>query len=260
MPWTTNFVIDHHTRTIQVLDSSNGKDTSAACIAAFQSVIDAAIDQNIFSILNRMHSEHFKIMGSNYFASLERFAAPLFGIASRGAHLTAYVRASEGLKVWVARRAPHLFIHPNKLDTSVAGGVKAAHTPLQCMIEEADEEASLPADFVRENIKATGVVSYVSQSPKTGLLHSNVLYVYDIELPATMIPVPKDDEVAEFQLLTVEEIRHAMVEEQFKPNCVSVMLDFFVRHGILTEENEKDYVEIVTRLRRKLPVPTTSDA
>jgi len=47
-----------------------------------------------------------------------------------------------------------------------------------------------------------------------------------------------------------------MGEGAFKPNCALVVLEFLVRHGILTAENEPDYVEIVARLHRRLEFPT----
>lgn len=149
-----------------------------------------------------------------------------------------------------------MFIHPNKLDTAVAGGIKAEHSPLECIIAEADEEASLPADFVRKNACATGTISYVTKNTKTGLIHPNVLDIFDIKLPSTMIPKPQDDEVSEFHLLSIEEVKESMLRQEFKPNCALVMIDFAVRQGIITPENEADYVEITTRLRRILPVPT----
>jgi 8-oxo-dGTP pyrophosphatase MutT (NUDIX family) len=145
------------------------------------------------------------------------------------------------------------------LDTTVAGGVKASHSPMDCIVAEAEEEASLPGEFVRENAKAVGVVSYVTDSPKSGLMYPCVLYVYDIELPEDMVPQPQDEEVAEFMLMSVEEVKEAILAEKFKRNCVLVMLDFFVRHGYMTQENERDYLEIVTKLRSVLPVPLTPE-
>jgi hypothetical protein len=32
-------------------------------------------------------------------------------------------------------------------------------------------------------------------------------------------------------------------------------MDFFIRHGILTKDNEKDYDEIVSRIHRELDFP-----
>ncbi|KAF2258917.1 nudix hydrolase [Lojkania enalia] len=259
MPWSPDFVVNSSSRTVQVLDSSGGKDTGGACVAAFQRVINAAINSNVFPIIHGNHSEMYKIIGANYHVQIERFPAPLFGIALRGAHMTAYVRTPSGIKIWVPRRSPHLFTYPNKLDTSVAGGVKADESPFECIVHEADEEASLPTDFVRANAHAVGAITYVTRSASSNLMHMPILYVFDIELPAEMLPSPKDDEVSEFSLLSVEDIVGAMLREEFKPNCVLVMIDFFVRHGIISPETESDYVDIVSRLRRVLPVPTSPE-
>jgi isopentenyldiphosphate isomerase len=234
-----------------------GVDTAGACNEAFQRVINDAIKADIFPSVNRRHSEMYKIMGANQFVHLERFTAPLFGIATRGAHLTAYVRKTSGIKVWVPRRAASLFTYPNMLDTTVAGGVKSDNSPFECIVAESDEEASLPIDFVEKNAHATGVITYVTESRTTRLIQPDVIYVFDLELPETMTPVPKDGEVAGFELMSIEEITAAMFQQKFKPNCTLVMIDFFIRHGVITPDNEEDYVEIASRLRRKLPVPTT---
>lgn len=84
----------------------------------------------------------------------------------------------------------------------------------------------------------------------------DVLYLYDLEIPEDVIPKPKDDEVEAFFLMDVVQGKEALLNEDFKTNCASVMIDFFIRHGIITDDNEPDYLEIVTRLHRTLPVPT----
>ena len=91
-----------------------------------------------------------------------------------------------------------------------------------------------------------------------GLLQPECQYVYDLEVEPGLKPKPNDDEVQGFYLWSVEEVKRHLVMGEFKPNCALVLLDFFVRHGILTAENEKNYIEIVARLHRKLPFPTTS--
>lgn len=174
MPWSSHFVIDHKSQTVQLLDSSNGQSTAIACNAGFQETINVAIDTDAFSLFHGEHSEMYKIMGANHPIHLERFAAPLFGIATRGAHMTAYVQTSSGPKIWVPRRSAHLFTYPNKLDTTVAGGVKADHSPYDCIVAEADEEASLDKDFVMKHAKAVGVITYMSKNIRTGLIHPDV--------------------------------------------------------------------------------------
>ena len=270
LPWTEDFSIDHNDKVVQVTVAEGSTDRINA---AFQAVVDGAIalGTSVFPNLTS-HSEMVSIIGAKDYSTnatqqpepirLERFAGSLFGICSRGAHLTAYVRdatqaGSTGLRIWVARRDAELHTYPGMLDTTVAGGVKAEDTPWQCIVAESDEEAALPLSYVERNIVPAGVVTYVSQSKKTGQVRPTILYVYDLELGEDMRPEPKDGEVQGFYLMTVEEVTQEMMNGQFKPNCCLVMLDFFVRHGIITAENERDYLDIVTGLRRKLPLPVT---
>lgn len=147
--------------------------------------------------------------------------------------------------------------HINAAFQAVAGGVKADDTPMGCILAESDEEASLAYDYVQRHVVPAGVVTYVTQSRRTGQVLPTILYVYDLELQEGVEPQPKDGEVEGFYLMTVEEVTRAMMSGEFKPNCCLVMLDFYVRHGLVTEENERDYLGIVARLRRRLPVPVT---
>lgn len=256
VPWSSDFFVDHHCRTIQLRDTSNGSDTSNASNKSLQAVIDKIVDQKLFPTVQK-HSEMYKISGANVPTRLERFTAPIFGIASRGAHATAYVKTAEGLKIWVARRSPNINTYPNKLDSTVAGGIKADQTPFECISAEAGEEASLPSDTVFANMQATGLLTYLHKTP-ADLVRPDILYVFDLELPDSVIPKPGDEEVAEFKLMTVEEIKDAMFKQEFKPNSALVMIDFFIRHDITYNDNEKHYVEIAHRMRRRLPVPTAS--
>lgn len=175
-----------------------------------------------------------------------------------------YTRTAEGeFKIWVPRRSAHLKTYPGKLDSTVAGGVRADESPFECIIHEADEEASLPAPLVRQHAKSCGAITYVCASDAgsghdAGLMATGVLYVYDMEVDHTVVPKPQDDEVEAFYLWGVQQIKEALLRGEFKTNCASVMIDFFVRHGIITADNEPDYLEIVTRLHRALPVPTSA--
>ncbi|KAF2425693.1 hypothetical protein EJ08DRAFT_700237 [Tothia fuscella] len=254
IPWTPEFLISGESKTVQL----SCPPATESCNAAIQSLVDLLIDRKIFSnIHNDRHSEMNKILGARFDVQIERFPKSLFGIASRGAHLTGYTMTSSGeMKFWIPRRSPHLFTYPNKLDTTVAGGVKASQSPFSCVVDESDEEASLDRAYVTEHAKSVGVLTYVTVSERRGgLYQSDVLYVYDLEMPPDMVPKPNDDEVAEFVLMGIEEVKMAMQGGEFKDNCNLVMIDFFIRHGILTPENERDYVEICQRLHRRLPVP-----
>ena len=274
MPWTSSFDVDHERRTVHVLDQSNGADTSQSCTAAFSTLINLCIDQNTFRVFNGKHSELYPIPGSRYAVSLERFAAPLFGITTRGAHLTVYTHStttksqkpnSDGkskMKIWIPRRSPHLNTYPNLLDNTVAGGIRANETPLENILVEAQEEASLPPELLSSSLKAHGTITYMKvtgpgAAGEHGLVHPDVLWVYDMEVDESVVPKPEDGEVKEFYLMGVEEVKERVKRGEFKGNSAVVMVEFLIRHGFVTEETEgkEEFKGILEGMGRKLPFP-----
>lgn len=146
------------------------------------------------------------------------------------------------------------------LDNTVGGGIATGEARFESLVREAQEEASIPEALVRQNASSNGAVTYnyIRESRaggETGMVQPECEYVYDLELPADVLPKPNDSEVEEFYLWTVEKVQEEMAKGQFKPNCALIMLDFFIRHGILTKENEDNYEEIKRRLHRQLEFP-----
>ncbi|KAK3319976.1 NUDIX hydrolase domain-like protein [Cercophora scortea] len=264
MPWTSAFAIHHEApRSVTVLDSSNGRNPAAAINSAFAELVSICIDRDLFHVLCRQHSELTAIIGAQYPTPIvvERFAAGLFGLVSRGAHLVAYVNADDGLKVWVSRRSAHLYTYPGLLDVTVGGGIKSGVSPLETIVQEADEEASLPEDVIRQHIRPRGVLSHMNTTGndfkgEKGLVVPDYIYVYDIELPRGVIPRPHDDEVEGFYCLSVPELQAALLNKEFKTDSAAVLVYFLIVHGFITAENEPDYVEINMRLHRMLPFRT----
>ena len=259
MPWTPFFQI--HRRSVHAAPPTPPPNPLSHVSAAIAEVLATARKNGTFELLNGWRDELYPIVGAEGDLTIERAGAALFGIVTMGVHMTAYTRTEEGLRIWVPRRAATKQTYPGMLDNTVAGGISAGETPFNSLVREASEEASLPEEMVRKGAKACGTVSYFHIRDKraggeTGLLQPEVQYVYDLEVGSEVVLKPSDDEVQEFYLWTVERVQEALAAGEFKPNCAVVLLDFFVRHGILTAENERDYAEIVARLHRKLPFPT----
>lgn len=148
------------------------------------------------------------------------------------------------------------------LDNAVAGGVAAGETAFECLVRESAEEAALPEKYVREHAKAGGTVTWFNISDvraggEPGLMKPGVLFVYDLELSPDIVLKPVDNDIQAFHLMSADEVRKSIGEGKFKPSSASVMIDFFVRHGIITAETDEDYVDIVSRLHRRLPFPTS---
>lgn len=217
-----------------------------------------------FKVLEKWRNELYPIYGKNreILFHVERAASALFGVVTYGAHCTAYVKTAEGeMKIWIPRRAKTKHTFPGMLDNAVAGGIAAGEGPFESLVRECAEEASLSEDLVRSRAKAAGTVTYFyirdsRAGGEAGLLQPEVQYIYDLELPADVVPKPGDDEVEEFYLWTIEQVMEGLRKAEFKPNCALIMIDFFIRHGVLTQENERDYVEIVARAHRRFEFPT----
>nr|POE71850.1 uncharacterized protein CFP56_11726 [Quercus suber] len=219
-----------------------------------------------FKVLEGWRDELYPVYGPNrdLLFSVERAASALFGIVTYGCHMTAYTKSKkaegEEMKIWVPRRSATKQTYPGLLDNTVAGGIATGESPIDSMIRECQEEASLTEELVRKSIKAVGTVTYFHirdsrAGGETRLLQPECQYVYDLELAEDVVPNPSDDEVASFEQMTVEQVKEALGNGDFKPNCAVVLIDFFIRHGLITSE-DKDYIEICARLHRKFDFPT----
>ena len=178
--------------------------------------------------------------------------------------MTGYVRdpeASQGLKLWVARRAASKQPYPLKLDSTIAGGLPTGEDPFECMMRECIEEAGLDERFVRYRAGFQDMLTYfhisISESlyDMAGLSLPVVSYVYGMELPIGLQLKPNDNEVDSFNLWTVEEVKEHLAAGEFAWEPSMAMLSFLITHWILTAENEKDFEEITRRLHRKLDFP-----
>lgn len=218
----------------------------------------------IFDTLKGWRDEKYVIYEQNgidpYF-KLERAMCPLFGVAMYGVHINGYVVTQEGeYKIWVPRRAKNKPTYPGMLDNTVAGGLGYPYGPWETCIKECWEEAGLSKEYVEKNLKSCGVVSYLYQlnggeySHESGTVQPEVEYVYDLKMDLDTKPFPVDHESEDFRLMDMKEVKERLSNGEFKDNCGAIIIDFMIRHGFITAENEKDFIEISSRLHRYLTV------
>ncbi len=184
--------------------------------------------------------------------TLDRGSVAWFGVRAFGQHLNGYVRDGDELLMWIGRRAADRLIFPSHLDNLVAGGLPHGISPLDNLIKEAGEEAGMAPDLARQ-ARPVGAVSYQYFGPRG--LKPDVLFCYDLELPADFMPRNTDGEVGEFLLLPIEDVMQRVREaDDFKLNCNLVVMDFLIRHGYLGPE-QADYLMVNIGLRRPLGDP-----
>lgn len=254
--WGEDWVVDHSARTVTLM----GGDTLSRRNEIMHRTLISEREMGTFKDLQGWTNELFPVYGPNkeLVVSIERAAAPLFGVLTYGVQLLAYQETPEGniSGVWIARRAKTKRTYPGMLDSTVGGCLPTGESPFECLIRECAEEASFSADLVRKHAVAVGAVSYVGISDERGggelgLLCPEVQFIYEMKLPDDVVPVPGENEVEEIKLFSVEELKDALGRGEFTPANGCIILDFFVRHGIITFETEPNYIEIAVRLHRR---------
>jgi hypothetical protein len=180
--------------------------------------------------------------------TIDRAVVSLFGVRAYGVHVNGLVRGPDGLSLWIGRRAPDKKVAPNRLDNMVAGGQPAHLGLMDNLAKEAAEEADIPESLAR-TARPVGIVSYCVED-RWGL-KPDTMFCYDLEVPEDFVPRNTDGEITEFRLMPVAEVaRMVRNGDAFKYNVNLVLIDFLVRHGIVSPDEEPDYLAIAGGLRR----------
>jgi uncharacterized protein DUF4743 len=220
-----------------------------AITEAVDGVVEALIRDGLVA---KWRHEFFSVAprwGAPPIFKLDRGAVPFFGVRAYGVHLNGVRRDGGDLKLWIGRRAPDKKVEPNKLDNLVAGGIGHDHGLVETLYKEGGEEADIPRETMRRAVPA-GAVSYRMEHPKG--VRDDVLFVYDLETPPGFVPRNTDGEIVEFQLVNAAEVlRRVRETDEFKFNVNLVLIDFALRHGLVTPD-EPDYLALVAGLRRPL--------
>ena len=180
---------------------------------------------------------------------LDRGAVPFFGVRAYGVHLNGYRRDGDSYSLWIGKRASNKQVAPGKLDNIVAGGIGNGYGAAATLAKEAEEEAAIPGSLIA---RATPVGALTYRMATRLGVRDDVMFVYDLEVPADFVPTNGDGEIAGFELMPLaailERIRTTM---DFKFNVNLVILDFALRHGVLRPD-DPEYLEIANGLHRPL--------
>lgn len=215
-------------------------DPSLPDAVARSQALDLAIDRLVAEgVLPKKRLELYPVVtgwGEAPLAHLDRGAAPYFGIRAFGVHLNGYVRSPDGgLSLWIGTRALDKAIAPGKLDNIVAGGQPVGLSLRENLIKECAEEANLPEDLARR-AASVGAITYRFASNRG--LQTDTLFLYDLEMPASVIPENTDGELSGFALWPIERVAQRLAEtDDFKFNVALVLIDFMIRHGRLDVEH-----------------------
>ena len=221
----------------------------AAVSHAVDTVVDALVEEGRVPKWRNETFDAAPRWGAPPVFRLDRGAVPFFGTRAYGVHLNAYLRQGEALCLWVGRRSPAKQVAPNKLDNLVAGGIGNEHGVRDTLLKEGEEEASIPTSLMSQAISA-GAVSYRMETPLG--IRDDVLFVFDLEMPADFLPKNRDGELVHFELMPASAVLERIrATSDFKFNVNLVILDFAVRHGLLGPD-DPEYLDVATGLHRPL--------
>ena len=169
-----------------------------------------------------------------------------FGLVSYGVHVNGYVETTDGPELWIGVRANNRVAYPGKFDNMVAGGLPVGLSLAENVVKESGEEALVPEELAATAIPA-GVVTYVKDTDHG--LRRDMLFVFDLKVPTDFVPENADGEVSGFvRWPALQALRLVEETDEFKFNVNLVIIDFAIRHGLITPDRP-DYAKLVHGLR-----------
>ena len=243
------YILDGHHRFQYIIENSINEDLDAILINIEKVNIDCFNSELLVEkkIISRVTGENFpcvSTLGQKELFVIERALVEYLGIKGFGVHLIAYVKTGKNkIKVWVPLRAANKKVEPNKLDNTVAGGIKAGENIYHALKREANEEAGISSVALKD-AKLVGTLNYNWKKSKYSV-RRDTLFLFELEVDESFYPICKDGEVENFVLMDWKKVLKLIQEtDKFKINCALVTAKFFIRHGLLTDRNENNYEEI----------------
>ena len=167
--------------------------------------------------------------------TLERAASRFWGMLTLGAHCNGYVADASGrpTHLWIARRSLTKPTDPGRLDNLIGGGVPAGQSPREAVVREGWEEAGLEPPQMA-GLATGGLIDLECDIPE-GRQHER-LHVFDLALPAGLVPRNVDGEVAEHRLMPVAEALARAAAGELTTDAALATLDFAVRRRLVEPE------------------------
>ncbi len=206
-------------------------------------------------LIDKLRDEDYRVVtrwGEEPLMVMDRAAVALLGIKAFGVHVNGMVllERDRDLQLWIGKRAADKAVEPGKYDSMVGGGQPAGLTLQENLRKESAEEAGLGPDLVARS-QPVGVITYCMEDGRG--LKRDTMFIYDMLVPEESEPRAVDGEMEGFILMRRGMILNLLREGfSFKFNVALVLIDFLIRHGFLTPENEPDYPALVTGLHTPL--------
>lgn len=159
---------------------------------------------------------------------MERAAFRTLGLRTPSVHMNGWVATPDGAALWVARRSPHKFVDPGRLDNLVGGGLSAGESLAEGLAREAWEEAGLRFRRVPGPASTLLVNRRIAEG-----VQDECIAVHDCWLPGHWQPANQDGEVADVRLMLLCEALPLLLAGEFTWDAGLVVIDGLLRQRYL---------------------------
>lgn len=188
------------------------------------------------------------IVGAHRFQpvfEMRRFYSIFLGVRRYASRINAY----HDDQMWIVTRGSGVHEYKGALDNLVAAGQMAGRTILEHALVEAHEEAGLSAQDCAA-MRSTGMI-HIARHTAAGFVFDENIYVYDLDTQGRITPsIVNEWETAKIELWSFDKILHSIkTTDDFRPEAALCLIDFFIRHGVITPDNDPDYDALCFGLR-----------
>jgi 8-oxo-dGTP pyrophosphatase MutT (NUDIX family) len=201
--------------------------------ASLASIARALHEADIGHVRHHWRDEQLAVLDDQgqHLGSVERGAVRPLGIATRAVHLVG--QTADG-RVWVQQRALDKSNDPGQWDTLMGGMVSAQDSLEAALARETWEEAGLVLGDLQA-VTHGGCVRI--QRPTAGVGDggddAGIGYMveaidwFQCRVPDGMVPVNQDGEVAQFKLLSIDELAASLQRDEFTLEAAQVLVAAF---------------------------------
>lgn len=107
---------------------------------------------------------------------------------------------------------------------------------MECAKKELEEEAGLGEELAK-SLKQVDVFSYAYI--EKNLVTMEAEFVFDLRLPEDFVPQNTDGEVESFYLMNINQVKNAIISDEFKLNSAAITLNFLMRKGLVIADKGK---------------------
>ena len=185
--------------------------------------------------------------------------APIFGIVHRKVNIVAYTQTPNDVLIWVHSRPASALHYPSKLDNVSSGfvlhGETRSDTIDRLVLDEMDGGRGLNYKLTWHKPVAYFTIRGADAGELEGLAEAGIEACRSFKASEEWVPraVEENDDVGEFALYTVEEVKDSLLDGEWKPGSALAMLRFLIDKGLITEEEEPELEEICQMMLRRLP-------